>query len=179
MIDIPESLSGTIVDLSRMVAEDEVALTQAASDPEIWAGHPARDRFKPEVFAPYFASLLQGGGTLVARDKAGRVIGCSRYYDPEDAPGQIAIGYTFLVRDHWGGRTNLDMKRLMFDHAFLQVEEVWLHIDPSNIRSQRATARIGASHVTTGPLTLGDGAIWQSWRITAAEWQATRGKVLG
>ncbi|WP_136443561.1 GNAT family N-acetyltransferase [Pacificoceanicola onchidii] len=175
MIPMPEGLFGTILDLYPLRAEDETELTKAAADPLIWAGHPATDRFKPEVFKPYFTKLLDSGGTLIARDKTGRVIGCSRYYDPPDAPGQVAIGYTFLTRDHWRGRSNRVMKDLMFAHAFETVPEVWLHIDPSNIRSQKATARIGAQHVGTGPLTMGGKkGGWQSWKITKPEWEATR-----
>ncbi|MFW2541846.1 GNAT family N-acetyltransferase [Primorskyibacter sp. 2E107] len=173
MIELPERLSGTILDLSPLLPSDEQALTEAASDPLIWAGHPAIERYKPQVFAPYFSTLLSLGGTLVARDKAGQVIGCSRYYDPPDAPGEVAIGYTFLVRAHWGGAANGQMKRLMLEHAFVQVSEVWLHIDPVNIRSQKATARIGAEHAGTGPLLMaGKSALRQSWRIRWADWRA-------
>lgn len=180
MIEMPEGLFGTIMDLRPLRAEDEADLLEAASDPAIWAGHPAKDRYKPEVYKRYLDMLLERGGALAARDKAGRAIGCSRFYDPPEAPGQAAIGYTFLVRDHWGGRSNREMKSLMFDYAFQSVDEVWLHIDPSNIRSQKATARIGARHMTTGLLTLGGlEEVWQSWRITKAEWASTREQIVG
>ena len=127
--DFAPSLSDGVLALSPLVAADRDALGNAASDPGIWAGHPSKDRWKPEVFSGYFDFLLSKGGTLVAREVAGGdVIGCSRYYVSADAPDDIGIGFTFLVRTHWGGAMNLRMKTLMLNHAFQTFEHVWFHI---------------------------------------------------
>ena len=48
----------------------------------------------------------------------GRLIGSSRYYGYEPKLSEIEIGWTFVVRGHWGGATNREVKRLMLDHAF-------------------------------------------------------------
>lgn len=172
--DPQPTLEGVDICLRPLGIDDRNALFAAASDPAIWAGHPAKTRHERAVFDPYFDSLLASGGTLAVTERdGGRVIGCSRYYEAPDHPGSVSIGYTFLGRDHWGGDTNRAMKALMFAHAFEVVDEVWLHIDPSNIRSQRATAKLGAEHGYDGKLTMGGkSGVWQCWRITRAAWQA-------
>jgi RimJ/RimL family protein N-acetyltransferase len=55
----------------------------------------------------------------------------------------VAIGFTFLVRSHWGGRTNRELKRLMLEHAFRQAAVVWFHIGSNNVRSRKAIEKIG------------------------------------
>jgi len=172
MFDGSVTLRGDRIWLSPMVEADRELLYKAASDPEIWAGHPARQRYLRDVFDPYFDGLLAAGGTLVARETSTeRVIGCSRFYVPTEAPGALGIGFTFLVRDHWGGQSNRDMKTLMLDHAFAKVDTVWFHIDPSNQRSQRATAKLGAVYVETASLFLnGRAGTWQRWRLKRQDW---------
>jgi N-acetyltransferase len=162
--------------LRPLAKTDRDGLFAMARDPAVWAGHPARNRHEPAVFDPYFEILLASGGTLAVFDRAnGRVIGCSRYYEAPDQPKSIAIGYTFLGRQYWGGSTNMAMKTLMFDHAFQKVDTIWLHIDPSNIRSQHATARLGAAHAYDAALIMGGKAgLWQCWRITRADWANRR-----
>ena len=44
------------------------ALFAVASDPQIWAGHPASDRWQEPVFRNYFAAAMASGGALVAVD---------------------------------------------------------------------------------------------------------------
>lgn len=153
--------------LRPLMETDLEPLYAVASDPLIWAGHPARNRHERDVFGPYFNMLLATRGTLaICTRAAGDIIGCSRYYTAPQEPLGVSIGYTFLGRDWWGGTTNLAMKSLMLDHAFATVPHVWLHINPTNIRSQKATAKLGATLVSEGPLTLGGKTQdWQSWRI--------------
>lgn len=166
-------LRGASITLRPLAATDLDPLYAVANDPLVWIGHPAKDRHERPVFDPYFAMLLDSGTTLaccLADD--GRVIGCSRYYAAPDKPDSISIGYTFLGRDWWGGHTNFEMKSLMLSHAFASVDTVWLHIDPSNIRSQKATAKLGAVLAEEGALTLGGKqGIWQTWRLDRTEWE--------
>ncbi len=58
----------------------------------------------------------------------------------------MAIGYTFIGRAYWGGDINGRVKSLMLNHAFESVDKVWFHVDPSNIRSQKAVMKLGASY---------------------------------
>ena len=159
----------------RPLAEDDFeGLYQAASDPLVWAGHPAKDRHNKEVFIPYFDTLLEAGATVVVLEKStGKIIGCSRYY-VAPTPGQdISIGYTFLGRAYWGGTVNGELKSLMVGHVFKSRYEVWFHIAPTNIRSQKATAKLGAVNMGEEELDLGNGAAnMMCFRLLKSDWEA-------
>ncbi len=168
-------LTGASVWLRPLTQDDFGRLSEAAAHPEIWAGHPVKDRHRSEVFAPYFDFLIKAGGTLAILSRPGDgIIGCSRYYAVAERPGSIAIGFTFLNHAHWGGTMNFDVKRLMLDHAFARFPEVWFDIAPDNIRSQKATMKLGAEHVRDARLTLADSAAdWKCYRLTRAAWVDT------
>lgn len=172
--DWQHRLSGHGLLLRPLAEADRAALTAAAADPLIWAGHPAKTRHLPEVFARYFDMLASGGALTVAESATGRIIGCSRYYTAPDCAPDISIGFTFLIRDHWGGATNLRLKALMLAHAFASHSRVWLHIAPDNLRSQTAAERIGARQHHKARLDLGSGpAPYLCYRITREDWAVT------
>ena len=175
MFDAQPRLTGPTLDLSPLQPADIDGLHAAASDPATWAGHPAKDRHRREVFEPYFHFLLEKGGTLTVRERAsGRIIGCSRYYVAPDRPEGIAIGFTFLDQRCWGGATNFELKSLMLSHAFETYPEVWFHIAPTNVRSQRATAKLGAEHAYDAELDLsGTPMPWMCFRLTREAWEQT------
>ncbi|MES2823492.1 MAG: GNAT family N-acetyltransferase [Pseudomonadota bacterium] len=128
-----------------LLEDDFDSLYRAASDPLIWENHPSPNRYKREEFCQWFESAIQSKSTLVVRDRAtGKVIGSSRYYEYSEDLSEVSIGYTFLIRSHWGGVTNSELKNLMLEHAFQKVETVWFHVDVRNIRSQKAMEKIGA-----------------------------------
>lgn len=171
--DPQPQLQGYGLTVAPLKETDRAALTEAASDPEIWAGHPARHRHEPAVFSPYFDMLLSSGAALVIRDKSNRVIGCSAYYTDTNASSRISIGFTFLIRAHWGGKTNRIVKRLMLGHIFETAHEAWFHIAPDNFRSQAATKRLGAVFTHTAEIDLGGGAQrWRCYCLTAEGWEA-------
>jgi RimJ/RimL family protein N-acetyltransferase len=72
-----------------------------------------------------------------------RLIGSSRYYGHDPERSEIEIGWTFIVRSHWGGPTNREVKRLMLDHAFKFVDTVIFWVGEKNWRSQGAMTKIG------------------------------------
>jgi RimJ/RimL family protein N-acetyltransferase len=74
---------------------------------------------------------------------SGRLIGSSRYYGYEPALSEIEIGWTFIVRSHWGGAANREVKRLMLDHAFGFVDSAVFWVGEENWRSQGAMTKIG------------------------------------
>jgi RimJ/RimL family protein N-acetyltransferase len=73
----------------------------------------------------------------------GRLIGSSRYYGYDAERSEIEIGWTFVVRSHWGGPTNREVERLMLDHAFTFVDTVVFWVGETNWRSQGAMTKIG------------------------------------
>jgi RimJ/RimL family protein N-acetyltransferase len=168
--DFQPTLIGDTLTLRPLVDDDFDALHAAAADPKTWAGHPAQDRYKRDVFEHYFRGLMNAGGTLAFVDHKGGLIGCSRYYIPPDRPDDISIGSTFLDNRYWGGETNRLIKKLMLAHAFQTFETVWFHIAPTNIRSQKATIKLGASHAYDATLPIsGSPALWMCFSLKKSQ----------
>lgn len=139
-------LEGERLLLRPLTPEDRDALYEVASDPAIWALHPAHDRWQEPVFDAFFADALAKGGAVAIVDKAsGGIVGSSRWqnHDPADG-GSVEIGWTFLARSHWGGSTNRELKRLMLGHALQSVERATFAVGENNLRSRRALEKIGA-----------------------------------
>lgn len=123
---------------------DWEALYAVARDPQIWALHPATDRWQEPVFRRFFAQGLESGGALVAIDPAhGGIIGSSRFDLSRAGPDEMEIGWTFLARRYWGGAMNAAMKRMMLGHAFRFVERAIFVVGEHNLRSRRAMEKIG------------------------------------
>lgn len=145
MFDLQPSLSGKLVSLRPLQESDFSALFAVASDPEIWAQHPARDRYTESVFRRFFDDGMESGGAFVIHDLAsGEVIGSSRFCFYSQERDEIEIGFTFLAREFWGGKYNSDLKSLMLNHAFKYVGSVIFCVGSSNFRSQKAVQKLGA-----------------------------------
>jgi len=150
-------LKGELIQLRPLRSEDWDDLFAVASDPLIWQQHPESDRYKEEVFKIFFKDALESGGAFVVIDtKKKRIIGSTRFhgYDPEKS--EIEIGWTFLARKYWGGQYNREMKQLMLAHAFKFVENVVFFVGENNIRSQKATEKIGAVESGTAKRVYGN-----------------------
>jgi len=144
--ELQPTLIGDRIELRPIHEDDFDALYEAASDPLIWEQHPQSDRFKIDVFQLYFDSAIQSHSAFVIIDRtSGSIIGSSRYYDTKPASKTITIGYTFLSRKYWGGSYNRELKALMLNHAFQFVDYVLFEIGDTNIRSQKAILKIGAT----------------------------------
>lgn len=122
---------------------DEEGLYSAMSDPEIWAQHPNKSRHKRDSFNTWFTEALENGALVLVDKLKKEMIGSSRYYEIS-LPNDVSIGYTFLVRKHWGGHTNRILKKLMIEYAQQYFTHVWLHIAKDNTRSRKAAEKIGA-----------------------------------
>jgi RimJ/RimL family protein N-acetyltransferase len=143
-LELQPHLIGELVELRPLRAEDWERVFAAASDPFVWEQHPARDRYKEEVFREFFRGAMESGGAFAVIDRAsGEIIGSTRYYNYDATQSEIEIGFTFLARRHWGGRYNGEMKRLMLEHIFRFLDNVVFRIGPENIRSRRAVEKIG------------------------------------
>ncbi len=142
--DLQPTLIGERLELRPLRPEDFEALYAAASDPLIWAVHPEPDRHKREVFQGFFDGALKSGGAFAVVDRRkGGLIGSSRYYDLDAEKSEVVIGYTFLIRDYWGGSFNRELKTLMLDHAFRFVKTAIFHVGENNVRSRKAMEKIG------------------------------------
>ena len=138
-------LTGKLIDLRPLKPADFQELFRAASDPLIWQQHPESDRYTREVFQKYFDGALESKGAFAIVDrKNSRIIGSSRYCNLDPNTREIEVGWTFLEREFWGGAYNLELKKLMLDHAFRFVDRVVFVVGEDNLRSQKALEKIGA-----------------------------------
>jgi len=146
-------LEGERLLLRPLEPDDWDALYAVASDPRVWALHPAHDRWQEPVFRAFFADALANKGALVVIEKpalsavegaSGEVVGSSRFqgYDPADG-GSVEIGWTFLAHRLWGTGANAEMKRLMLAHALRYVERVLFRVGEDNVVSRGAMKNIG------------------------------------
>jgi RimJ/RimL family protein N-acetyltransferase len=142
--DLQPNLKGELIELRPLAPDDWDDLFAVASDPLIWKQHPESDRYKEDVFEVFFREALKCGGAFVIIDtKSQQIIGSTRFYGYDPEKSEIEIGWTFLARSYWGGRYNRELKRLMLAHAFKFVENVVFYVGENNIRSQKATEKIG------------------------------------
>jgi RimJ/RimL family protein N-acetyltransferase len=159
-MDLQPTLTGSLLELRPLRADDWPMLLHAASDQLIWEQHPERDRWKPDVFRRYFDGAMESGGAFAILDRVtGQIIGSSRYCDYRPDESQIEIGWTFLERKYWGGEYNGELKRLMIDHALRFVENVVFVVGEKTVRSQRALAKIGATFLKNDTATAPDGTL--------------------
>ena len=143
--DLQPNLKGELIELRALTPEDWDDLFAIASDPLIWEQHPESDRYKEDVFKVFFKDALESGGAFVVIDRKNkRIIGSTRFHGYEPEKSEIEIGWTFLARKYWGGRHNWEMKQLMLAHAFQFVDNVVFYVGENNMRSRRATEKIGA-----------------------------------
>lgn len=141
--DWQPTLVGETVLLRPAMAYDRAELYAAASDPLIWAVHPYPRDSEP-AFRDYFESGLAGATMLTIIERStGAIIGSSRYHGFDPKRSEVEIGWTFLIRRHWGGATNREVKRLMLDHAFRWVDCVYFRVGETNWRSRGAMEKIG------------------------------------
>ena len=158
--------------LIRPLAEgDREPLYAVASDPMVWEQHPIHDRWRREVFDPFFDEAMACGGALaVLRKSDQRIVGSTRFdrYDAEDG-GVIEIGWTFLDPVCWGKGVNHEMTRAMLAHAFADVARVEFRVGDTNYRSRNALEAIGA--VRTDRYELGK---YQGKRVVHLVYEITR-----
>lgn len=142
--DFQPTLVGPHFTVRPIRPDDWTELYASGSDPKIWEVHPVSTRYTEPEFRKFFDGAVASKMGFVFVDRAiGRLIGSSRYFGYEPGIGEIEIGWTFLVRSHWGGNANREVKRLMLDHAFTFVETVVFWVGSENWRSQSAMTKIG------------------------------------
>jgi RimJ/RimL family protein N-acetyltransferase len=86
---------------------------------------------------------------------------------------EVAIGYTFLAREYWGGAANREMKRLMIEHSAPHADVIWFHVGKQNLRSRRAMEKIGAVAAFEGQRPQhGEMIDFIYYRIEPAHWRS-------
>ena len=147
--DLQPTLQNEFVKIRPLSETDFETLYSIASDPLLWEQHPNKNRYQKEAFQNFFKGAIESGGAFLVFDaQKGLPIGSSRFCDPENNDDKsIAIGYTFLARNHWGTTYNRALKALMIDYALKYFNSVVFHIGANNIRSQKAIEKLGAKKI--------------------------------
>ncbi|MBC8053284.1 MAG: GNAT family N-acetyltransferase [Sphingobacteriaceae bacterium] len=164
----PATLKNELIKLVPLNESHWEEVYSAASDPLIWAQHPAPDRYKQDVFEKFFQEGIDSKGAFAIVDlKSAEIIGTSRFYDYDEKNRSIAIGYTFLVRKYWGTVYNKALKSLMINYALEYVDEVIFHVGSINIRSQKAVEKLGARKYAE---EMRAGKSYVYYRLEKANW---------
>lgn len=173
----PANLKNELIELRPLQSNDFENLYEVASDPLIWEQHPIKNRYQRKAFETFFSDAIASGGAFLISDaRTGQSIGSTRFYDYDKNKGHVAIGYTFLSRDHWGTLYNRALKVLMLDYAFNFVDTVIFHIGSENIRSQKAILKLGAKkrNEIEEKFLEGQKVIHYIYEITKEEWKKLR-----
>ena len=144
----PETLENELIKLIPLQESDLEMLYKVASDPEIWENHPSKSRYKREEFQLFLDSAQESKSAFLVYDVAtNELIGSTRFYNLDTTNSAIAIGYTFLAKKYWGRGHKKKIKKLLIDYAFQYVNTILFHIGETNIISQKAIAKIGATKI--------------------------------
>ncbi|MFN8577825.1 MAG: GNAT family N-acetyltransferase [Candidatus Sericytochromatia bacterium] len=167
--DLQPTLENDLVKIVPIKENDFEKLFEVASDPLIWEQHPNKERYKRDVFLNFFNDAIESKGAFIIYDKNNTVIGSSRFYEYDKKKGIIFIGYTFLARKYWGTDFNKSIKTLMLNHAFKYLDNVHFHIGENNIRSQKATQKLGAIKIGEQDFGISE-SIRFVYRISKKDW---------
>ena len=131
--------------LRPLMEVDFESLYRVASNPKVWEQHPNKYRWQREVFQIFFKGAMESGGAfLILNKKTNEAIGTTRFYDFNSEDNSIFIGYTFYGTDSWGKGINAEVKKLMLNYIFDDVNLVKFHVGKDNVRSRIAMERLGA-----------------------------------
>lgn len=180
----PPSLRGEHVILEPMQVTHSADLRAAVHDGDLWkiwyASTPAPDAMDAYVQA---ALDMQAAGTalpFVVRDRAGDVIGTTRYYDIARHVPRVNIGYTWYAARAQRTGLNTQAKLLLLTHAFESLGCIAVGLKTSwfNQASRAAIERLGAKQegILRHHTRHNDGTVRDSvlFSIIDSEWLAVK-----
>ncbi len=184
----PVMLTGDLVLLQPLLAQDHDALQEAAADGQLWnLSYTHVPRPEQMRFAIQDCLARQAAGTLVPFTvrlrSTGRTIGMTTFSDIDPDNRRLEIGGTWNARSAQRTGTNTESKLLLLAHAFDQLDciAVELRTHWLNHQSCRAIERLGAkqdgvlrSHKIMPDGTLRDTVVYS---ILQHEWPAVRNEL--
>jgi RimJ/RimL family protein N-acetyltransferase len=181
----PIALTGEAVRLEPLSIEHHAGLCEVGLDPALWRWTPVRIA-TPEDMRGYIEDALRlrdTGSALpfaTVERASGRVIGCTRYLNIDQANRKLEIGGTFVAPAWQRTRINTEAKYLMLRHAFetLGCIRVEFKTHARNEASRRAIARIGAREEGTlrNHMVYPDGSYRDSvyFSVIESEWPGVK-----
>ena len=143
------------MNFSKNFENDQLSLIQAkrddfdnlysiASDEEIWEQHPENDRWKKNKFSIFFDNGISNefGMLIIYLKPRNEIIGSTMFYSFDPKDNAIRIGYTFIIKKHWGTKINLLMKDLMINYTFKFLDKIYFDIGTQNYRSRKAIEKL-------------------------------------
>jgi N-acetyltransferase len=149
MFDLQPTLENDLLIIRPAKSEDFDHLYKVASDPLVWEQHPAKNRYKIDIFTALFNEGMTTKAMFVVIDKkSGDIIGSTRFNPVPETDNAIEIGWSFIGRAYWGGGYNKAQKHLLMDYAFQHVDHVFYYIGKSNTRSRKAVEKLGGNRIS-------------------------------
>ena len=152
-------LEGTTIRLVPLVPERDAAELFAVLDHDaVWTHVAGRPATAAEYAASLIATTAAGRFAWAVQlveplggHAAGALVGTTSYLDISIPDSRLEIGFTTYTPACWATAVNPEAKLLLLGFAFdtLGAGRVQLKTDARNLRSQRAIARLGASHEGT------------------------------
>ncbi len=100
-----------------------------------------------EKFTLWFEQALREQAYVVVDNATGKLLGSSRFYNPNTLVPHAYIGYTWYDTDVRGTHVNPEAKLLLLTHGFetLKLLRVGFEVDADNLRSRAALLKLGAT----------------------------------
>ena len=181
----PVTFNGTNVILEPLTMEHADELRIAVQDGELWklwfTSIPS-----PETVEEYIQKALDmrenaGAMPFIIREKeAGKIIGCTRYFNVDETNQRLEIGYTWYSESYQRTSVNTECKYLLLTHAFEKLDAIAVEFRTHwhNHRSRAAIARLGAkqdgvlrNHTRSADGVYRDTAVFS---IINLEWSAVK-----
>ncbi|WP_086663956.1 GNAT family N-acetyltransferase [Lentzea kentuckyensis] len=176
---------GKHVRLEPLSLEHAGELFEVTRDPDIWTWLLNR---QPETVDDMRAWIDQALATREAFAQievaTGRVVGTTSFYEVVPEHRRLVIGYTIVGSAWHGTAINPEAKLLLLSEAFdvRGALRVGWYTDASNVRSQRAIEKLGASKdgVLRAHVTRPDGSQRDTvvYSMVPAEWPAARERLV-
>lgn len=185
----PVTLSGKLITLKPLSLDHAEDLFYAGQNELIWRYMPVHKSNTIDETNTWIADALkdQQAGTqipfAISLNEMGKAIGSTRYLDIQIPNRSLEVGWTWISSDYQRTGVNTECKYLLFRHAFetLGAVRVQLKTDGRNIQSQKAIARIGATHegVLRKSRLVWDGVYRDTvyYSILDTEWQHVKSRL--
>ena len=125
-------------------------IMQIAEEKKIWEFNP-NNLFIPEKLLQSLNASLVGRINfaefpfVIYHKLDNKIIGCTKYINPNEKNKSIEIGATWLHPNYWGTHVNAEAKLLLLTYCFevMKMVRVQFKTDENNIRSRKAIQKIG------------------------------------
>ena len=145
-------LVNDIVTIRSMQLTDIDAIFEAGNFSEIWTHLVVTIQSREDAARFVEQSLLnQELGKehpfVIIDNKTNRIIGSTKFMNPDPYHNRIEIGFSWLSPAYWRSPINSNCKYLLMQYCFeeLNLNRIQIQADERNERSRNAIARIGAT----------------------------------